>query len=106
MFDAKAVVQSEAKAMRPMEQRQTAKHKQVNPNQRHPHERHQVLVRGRLYPSQRNGQAEEEQLHGNQQRGNNSAGAEEYPEERLIGLVLRHSLPLNSSHRNTSHETM
>src|SRR6516162_6869270 len=103
VLDSEAVVQSETEAMRPMKQRQTAKNEQINSHQRHSYERHQMLIGRWLHPSQRDSQAEQEQLHGNEQCGNHSAGSEKHPEEGLVGL-LRHSRPLSSTHRSTSQE--
>ena len=55
----------------------------AEPGQRVAEHREQVRVAGRVHPAQRDGHAEQHQQDGQHERGDDAAGAEQQPHERL-----------------------
>src|ERR671923_266528 len=69
VLDLQAIVQRIAKPVRPVEQRQEAQSKKVDPSERRTEEPVQIFVTGSGNPSQRKRQAEKEQVHWYGERG-------------------------------------
>src|SRR5712692_11584743 len=83
VLDLQPVVERVTEAMRPMEKRERAEHEQVDARQAVRGEGMERFVAGGRQPTQREGQAEQEKLDRNQKRGDDTACAEQSPQERL-----------------------
>ena len=69
-------------AMGPMEERQGDQDEEVESRHQMRQEAMEELVAGRLEPSQGKGQTRQEEMDGEEERGDRPAGAEQQPQER------------------------
>src|SRR5947209_10646673 len=83
MLDLQAVVERVTKPVRPVKQGQRTKQEQVDSHNRMRKKRHGALVPRCFQPAERKRQPPEEQMHRDQKRRQNTARAEQRPEERL-----------------------
>jgi hypothetical protein len=83
MLDLKAVIKGVANAMRGVEERDGAENEKVESDDWKCQESGDASVLGGFGPAEGSGDSKDEQVDGDQEGGNDSAGAEEDPEERF-----------------------